>query len=105
MTNSDRPSRKRRFEGNTRERLASLETNQENLQSKADEIREGQDEIIDRLDDLSENFVTENEFSEVKETAETNEEVRQAAKHYTRLLLILSGAAGTIGGIAVTVIP
>jgi len=83
-----------------RERLASLETRQETLEGKADDLKDGQGEIIDRLTDLDEKYVGDDEMSEVKEKVEKNSATRNkavaAAKLITLTLTLSAGISGAV---------
>lgn len=82
----------RSFNYEARERLTSLETRQETIQERTDELKEGQEEIAEKIDNLD--FVDPGEFDEVAERAKKNEKARLRA----RTLIKLTTAVGTLGG-------
>lgn len=87
----------REFEAEARERLATLEVQQDNLEGKADELKDGQREILAQLGDLDDGFVTDEEFEPVKDSTEANTEVRTTAVAYAKLVGIAVGALGAAG--------
>lgn len=96
------------FENETRERLAIVETHQENLEEKVDGLGDGQDEILSRLDSLGDDFVTEdqlesqveNELEDVAETASENELARERRvavyKFVAFALTLIAGSWGLL---------
>lgn len=87
----------RQFENEARERLATMEAQHDNLEEKVDDIREGQKQIIDRLED---GVVTEDDFEPIAEKADSNEDELQQAKSIVAaivtFLTVMSGLAGLV---------
>lgn len=86
------------FEVDTRERLATLETRQETIQSKVEEVRDGQQEVIDTISDLGESFVTEEQLREIENETQENTISRERKQAIIQFVLTLVSVAGALGG-------
>jgi len=90
------------------ERIASLETRQEGIERQTSELREGQKEILDKLDDLDDQYVEEerlskalDRFEEVESEVETNTTTRVRAKTTAKIAILTLTIAGGFSGAAV----
>lgn len=88
------------FEAEARERMTALETKQDALQRQAEDLRDGQKEILDTLLSLSDDYVSEDEFEGVAEKTESNTKARHRAtilvKASTVVLTLLGGMSGYV---------
>lgn len=88
------------FENEARERLATAEADLDTLDEKVDSLADGQEQIMDKLDDLDDRFVEEEEFEDVAEDVSKNSNarvrVRTAALTLVKAAAIIGGGSGYV---------
>lgn len=97
---SEDPTHSVEFEAESRERLTRLETRQETVHDKVEQVREGQDEVLDRLEDIRETAVTEEDIAELENASESNTISRERKDAALQALVTFSGVLAGIAGYA-----
>jgi len=91
------------FESETRERLATVEQQHENVRYRLERLREGQDAIMGKLDTMESEFAKEEDVQGVQSEAGQNTSSRKrkegALKAAFLVGSVISGASGYVVGV------
>lgn len=94
----------RQFESEARERLATMETQHDNLEEKVDELKEGQKDILDSLGDLGGEYVEEDKLDPLADEVEKNVATREKAHALAKFIVVALTLAGGFSGAAVVIL-
>lgn len=92
------------FENEARERLATIETQHDNLEEKVDGLHDGQDEILDTLNAIGHSYVEENDLDPLHEEVEKNSEARERAYAVAKFLAVTLTILGGFSGVIVIIL-
>lgn len=92
------------WEGESRERIASLETQQDNIDRRLEQLREGQEEILDQLVDMQTTRVTNDDLDDLRESTVENTGSRKRKQGALKALAALGSALAGAAGYAVVVV-
>lgn len=92
------------WEKESRERLASVETQQENIEHRLELLRDGQGEIMDRLNEIQSEAVSQEDLEGIEETTATNTKSRKRREGAYKALAILGSCIAGASGYAIAVI-
>ena len=92
------------WESEARERLASVETQQDNIENRLEILREGQNEIMSKLTTMEKDAVTQEDLEEVQQTTESNTEARERKEGAYKALAIIGSTLAGASGYALAVI-
>lgn len=92
------------WENESRERIASLETQQDNIDRRLEQLREGQEEILDQLVDMQTTRVTNEDLEDLRESTVENTGSRKRKQGALKALAALGSALAGAAGYAVVVV-